>query len=128
MIVSSGRVVPHSILAIAATSRGHSFFCEPFFASEACEPAYIADVPSGVVFRGRCPPGDDVLYAYGLVLVAIGAEQAERGSDAPFHAFELNELPVRGSPHRGGSEGVSPFQCVLLRRMFSGLQFLIPLD
>ena len=28
-------------------------FDEPFFAAEACELAAVADVPSGVVFRGR---------------------------------------------------------------------------
>ena len=58
-------------------------FGEPFFAAEACELAAVADVPSGVVFRGRCPARDDVFDAYQFVFVAVSAEDAESGSEAP---------------------------------------------
>ena len=57
-------------------------FGEPFFAAEACELAAVADVPSGVVFRGRCPARDDVFDAYQFVFVAVSAEDAESGSEA----------------------------------------------
>ena len=66
----------------------------PFFAAEACELAAVADVPSGVVFRGRCPARDDVFYAYQFVFVAVGAEDAESGSEAPFDGFKSDELFV----------------------------------
>ena len=48
-------------------------FGEPFFAAETCELAAVADVPSGVVFRGRCPARDDVFDAYQFVFVAVSA-------------------------------------------------------
>ena len=73
-------------------------FGEPFFAAEACELAAVADVPSGVVFRGRCPAGDDVFYAYGFVLVSVGAEDAESGSEAIGNGKEADEGPWSPSP------------------------------
>ena len=85
----------------AAFDSGHSpheprpvVFGEPFFAAEACELAAVADVLAGVVFRGRCPARDDVFDAYQFVFVAVSAEDAESGSEAPFDGFKSDELFV----------------------------------
>ena len=77
-------------------------FGEPFFAAEACELAAVADVPSGVVFRGRCPARDDVFDAYQFVFVAVSAEDAESGSEAISDAGEADEGPSPVLPQRGG--------------------------
>ena len=68
-------------------------FGEPFFAAEACELAAVADVPSGVVFRGRCPARDDVFDAYQFVFVAVSAEDAEGGSEAISDGLKADESP-----------------------------------
>ena len=80
-------------------------FGEPFFAAEACELAAVADVPSGVVFRGRCPARDDVFDAYGFVFVPVGAEDAKSCAEAIGETREVDEGPWSPSPdlpQRGG--------------------------
>lgn len=69
-------------------------FREPFLAAEACEPAYILDVPLGVVLGRRRPAGDNVGDAVGFVLRGIGAEDAEGGAEAPFYALKLAKSPL----------------------------------
>ena len=69
--------------------------CEPFLASEPCEPAYVFYVCARIVFARRRPSRDYVLYAYGIVLLSVGFEQAKSGADAPLYGDELHELPVR---------------------------------
>ena len=73
-------------------------FGEPFFAAEACELAAVADVLAGVVFRGRCPARDDVFDAYGFVLVSVGAEDAESGSEAISERGKADERPCSSLP------------------------------
>ena len=71
------------------------FLREPLQASEARPQADVLDVTLCVVFGRRCPAADDVADAMGLVLVAVGAEQAESGTDAPFRKLELDKPFVR---------------------------------
>ena len=62
-----------------------------------CEPGHSADVGNvafGVVLGWRCPSAYDLLNGTQSVLVSIGAEQAEGGSDAPFHGGELHKVGV----------------------------------
>ena len=70
-------------------------FREPLKASEACPEADVPDVTLCVVFAWRCPAADDVTDADSIVLVAVGAEQAEGGADAPFDELELDKPLVR---------------------------------
>ena len=70
-------------------------FREALHATEACPLADVAYVPLGVVPGWRCPARDDVGDAVQPVLVAVGAEQAESGADAPGDALEPDELRVR---------------------------------
>ena len=61
------------------------------------EPGHSADVGNvafGVVLGWWCPSAYDLLYGTQSVLVSIGAEQAEGGSDAPFHGGELHKVGV----------------------------------
>ena len=61
------------------------------------EPGHSADVGNvafGVVLGWRCPSAYDLLNGTQPVLVCIGAEQAEGGSDAPFHGGELHKVGV----------------------------------
>ncbi len=61
------------------------------------EPGHSADVGNvafGVVLGWRCPSAYDLLNGTQSVLVGIGAEQAEGGSDAPFHGGELHKVGV----------------------------------
>ena len=67
------------------------FLREPLQASEARPQADVLDVTLCVVLGRRCPAADDVTDADGLVLVAVGSEDAEGGADAPFHCLELDE-------------------------------------
>ena len=69
-------------------------FCEALHPAEACPAADVADVAAGVVLAWRCPARDDVCDAVQVVLPVVGAEQTEGCANAPFYAFELDELPV----------------------------------
>ena len=66
-------------------------FREPFLAAEACEPAYILDVPLGVVLGRRRPAGDNVGDAVGFVLRGISAEDAEGGAEGVRNGAEAAE-------------------------------------
>lgn len=68
---------------------------EPLQTSEARPQADVPDVTLCVVFGRRCPARDDVADADGKVLVAVGAEQAESGSQSPFEKLELDKPFVR---------------------------------
>ena len=67
------------------------FFRQSLQAAEACPLADVLDVAVSAVFALRCPTADDVTDADGFVLPGIGAEDAEGGTQAPFHCLELDE-------------------------------------
>ena len=66
-------------------------FRQSLQAAEACPLADVLDVAVSAVFALRCPTADDVTNADGFVLPGIGAEDAEGGTQAPFHCLELDE-------------------------------------
>ena len=61
------------------------FFRQSLQAAEASPLADVLDVTVCVVFRWRRPSADDVTDAVGFVLSGVGAEDAEGGTDSPFH-------------------------------------------
>ena len=67
------------------------FFRQPLQAAETSPQADVPDVTLGVVFAWRRPSADDVTDAVGFVLSGVGAEDAEGGSQSPFHAFKLHK-------------------------------------
>ena len=79
-------------------------FREPLKASEACPEADVPDVTLCVVFAWRCPAADDVTDAIGLVLVAVGSEDAEGSTKSPFDEGKLAESspPPDLPPRREG--------------------------
>ena len=81
------------------------FLSQALVAPEAGELAYMADVGGGVVLRGRCPTVDDVPDAAQPVLIGIGAQEAECGTQAPLHTFKL----TKALPQRGSGEGAFSF-------------------
>ena len=83
---------------------------EALHAAEACPAADVADVMCRAVLGGRCPAHDDVGDAVQLVLVPVGAEQAEGRAYAPLHALELAEgCPPPSLPRWGRRLGEFTF-------------------
>jgi hypothetical protein len=74
------------------------FFRQSLQAAEASPQADVPDVTVCVVFRWRRPSADDVTDAVGFVLSGVGAEDAESGSDAPFHCGETAKSPLSAPP------------------------------
>ena len=74
------------------------FFRQSLQAAEASPLADVLDVSVCAVFAWRCPTADDVTDADGFVLPGIGAEDAEGGTQAPFHCLELDEGPLSAPP------------------------------
>ena len=78
--------------------------------------AHKADVCPCLVLVRRCPPLNDGAHGIAVVLHSIRPQQSEGSPVAPLHCLELIKTLV-----------VLHFQQTLPLRIFSGLQFLIPL-